>query len=44
MYTGELTNVRFTCNDLALEAILDRIPTAQVKEKKQEGSIIELLL
>lgn len=41
MYTGELTNVRFTCNDLALEAILDRLPTAQVKEKNEEGSIIE---
>lgn len=34
MYGGRLQTVQFTCTDHALEAVLDRLPTAQIIEEK----------
>lgn len=42
MYSGQLQKVKFKYNGPSLEAILDRLPTAEVKEESKDGySIIE---
>ncbi len=41
MYSGQLQKVKFKYNGPSLEAILDRLPTAEVKESKDGYSIIE---
>ena len=41
MYSGQLQKVKFKYNGPSLEAILDRLPTAEVKESKAGYSIIE---
>ena len=41
MYSGELQKVKFKYSGPSLEAILDRLPTAEVKESKAGYSIIE---
>lgn len=39
MYSGELRHVRFVYRG-ALEAVLDRLPTAQVEKQTEDGAII----
>ena len=41
MYSGELQKVKFKYSGPSLEAILDRLPTAEIKESKAGYSIIE---
>ncbi len=41
MYSGQLQKVKFKYNGPSLEAILDRLPTAEVSESKDGYSIIE---
>ena len=41
MYSGQLQKVKFKYNGPSLKAILDRLPTAEVKESKDGYSIIE---
>ena len=41
MYSGQLQKVKFKYNGPSLEAILDRLPTAEVRESKDGYSIIE---
>lgn len=41
MYAGELMNLQFRYTGIHLEAILDRLPTAKIVEKTQEGYLIE---
>lgn len=41
MYTGELINVRFKFTGPSPQAVLDRLPTAKVVEKLDDGLIFE---
>lgn len=41
MYGGKLRRIKFLYNGPSLEAVLDRLPTAQVVEQTSEGSQIE---
>lgn len=41
MYGGRLQKIRFRYTGPSLEAVLDRLPTAQVKEKTADGWLIE---
>lgn len=41
MYAGELVKLQFRYTGENVEAILDRLPTAKIVSKKEEGSIIE---
>lgn len=40
MWGGEMKRLRFWCNGLALDAVLDKIPTAKVLEKENEKYLI----
>ena len=40
MWGGEMKRLKFWCNDLALDAVLDKIPTAKVIEKENEKYLI----
>jgi len=40
MYGGKLQTVRFKYTGLDIEAILDRLPTAQILDHSEEGYII----
>ena len=40
MYSGRLLKIKLKCKNFALEALLDRLPTAQVIEKGDEYSIV----
>ncbi|MGI6263031.1 MAG: helix-turn-helix transcriptional regulator [Succiniclasticum sp.] len=37
MFLGDLTEVTFWCADQALEAVLDRLPTAQIVKRDKDG-------
>jgi len=37
MFSGELATVKFWCARVALEAVLDRLPTAQVVKEDKDG-------
>jgi predicted DNA-binding transcriptional regulator YafY len=41
MYGGKLETIRFQYTGLSLEAVLDRLPTAQVLETSEDGWIVE---
>ena len=41
MYGGRLQKIRFKYTGPSIEAILDRLPTAEVKEKTDDGWIVE---
>ena len=41
MQTGELRKVRFYVKDVALEAVLDRIPTAEVVKHDRQGYLVK---
>lgn len=41
MYGGKLKKVRFCCKEPVLEAILDRLPTAEVLKKEGEEFVIQ---
>ncbi|HSH25496.1 MAG TPA: WYL domain-containing protein [Massilibacterium sp.] len=41
MYAGELLKIELKCHYLALEAVLDRLPTARVVENQQNFAIVE---
>lgn len=40
MWGGEIKKLKFWCNGLALDAVLDKIPTAKVLEKENEEYLI----
>jgi hypothetical protein len=37
MFLGDLTEVTFWCAEEALEAVLDRLPTAQIVKRDKDG-------
>ena len=41
MYGGKLQKIRFKYTGPSIEAVLDRLPTAEVKEKTDDGWIVE---
>ena len=41
MFGGPLKAIRFSCDKVALEAVLDKLPTAEIKEQKEGVFIIE---
>lgn len=41
MYGGKLQKIRFKYTGPSIEAVLDRLPTAEIKEKTDDGWIIE---
>lgn len=41
MYPGQLQQLRFRYTGLSVEAVLDRLPTAKIKEREPNGFIIE---
>lgn len=41
MYGGKLQKVRFLFTGLSVEAVLDRLPTAMIKQVTEEGYVIE---
>ena len=41
MFGGPLKTIRFSCDRVALEAVLDKLPTAEIKEQKEGVFIIE---
>ena len=41
MFTGKLQKLKFICKTIALEAVLDRLPTAKVLESKAGETLIE---
>lgn len=41
MYSGELKQIKFKYSGYSIEAILDRIPTAKIIEKVEDGIILE---
>lgn len=41
MYGGKLRHIKFKYTGLSLEAILDRLPTAEIVKEEQNGYIIE---
>lgn len=44
MFPGETVKIRFEFSGLSLQAILDRLPTAKVVEKKGNTSIVEAVV
>jgi hypothetical protein len=38
MYPGELQKVTFKCRDSSIEAVLDRLPTAEIIDKSDDGT------
>ena len=41
MFNGETETISFKCQDYALEAVRDRLPTAIVKQRTENGVIVE---
>lgn len=41
MYGGKLRRVRLKCKEMALEAVLDRLPTAEVVRKEDDEYIVQ---
>ena len=41
MYGGKLRKIRLQCTEECLEALLDRLPTAEVVEKKKDGYVVK---
>lgn len=42
MYSGELTTIELKCHTLALEAVLDRLPTAEVIAEEKDFAFIRV--
>ena len=41
MYGGKLQRIRFRYTGPSIEAVLDRLPTAEVRERTEDGWIVE---
>lgn len=41
MYGGSLRRIKLKCKENALEAVLDRMPTAEVIERSEEGFVVQ---